>query len=136
MTTNTPCRTIQLSDEELTPLKATELRIGNWVIMKMLDGTNVLTQVPAVGIAMVESGQCEVFGIGLTEDILGKCGFTHAEHRRYFKPEKNKFGIEVNLWSDHVSYTLLDGTHIEIKYLHQLQNLHYSLTGEELKCEL
>lgn len=123
-------------------MKASELRIGNLV-------NGVLTQKPYIidawALREMESGnyqnsqdtETKVFEpIPLTEEWL------------------LKFGFEKNLNSNNIIYYILAGkclleynlTHniadivkkvhldlfIDIKYVHQLQNLYFALTGEEL----
>ena len=48
------------------------------------------------------------------------------------------FGFELHYDSDlgDYRYNRVDGGATSIKYLHQLQNLYFSLFGEELKIEL
>mgnify|MGYP000937113141 CR=1 FL=1 len=85
-------------------------------------------------------------GIPLTDDILVKAGFiiggynlvevTHPDYPRLFFviiDDTASVG-----WNYNVSGTLkeCEGSMIEIKYLHQLQNLFKSLTGNDLKIEV
>ncbi|OJX63079.1 hypothetical protein [Dysgonomonas sp. 37-18] len=77
--------------------------------------------------------------IPLTEDILLKAGF-----------KRNKFGIDpynssdgwlnysfgLTIWNDGRLFYGWIGGNIEVKYLHQLQNLFKSLTGNDLKIEV
>lgn len=79
---------------------------------------------------------CELYylePIPLTEDILLKCGF--ELHRLAFS---NKFTLNrVTLFSiDNVFYAKTLGMDIDIKYVHQLQNLYYALTNEKLNIQL
>lgn len=84
--------------------------------------------------------------IPLTDDILVKAGFsiggynivevTHPDYPRLFFviiDDTASVG-----WNYNVSGTLkeCEGSMIEIKYLHQLQNLFKSLTGNDLKIEV
>lgn len=75
----------------------------------------------------------DVFGIPLSEDVLLKLGFEKysAENfkhqkvdklRAYLQPIRNGYGIYLE-----GCYSLPN-----IKSVHQLQNLYYALTGEEL----
>ena len=77
--------------------------------------------------AKVES---EVEPIQLTEDILLKCGFSKANGYK-------QGGYEITTYED--GYILDNGYQIMGKtffYLHQLQNLYFALTNEELNIEL
>ena len=71
--------------------------------------------------------------VGITEDILLKCGFTPFKwlkdaavfQCKFFNLKLDSNGV--NVFSD----TLKD---LEpVKYLHILQNLYYDITGEELE---
>lgn len=78
--------------------------------------------------------------IELTEELLLKLGFEKCNDldtfysldimngwtKIYYTPKHNIFEISI---SYHASA-------VKIKYLHQLQNLYFALTGEELKIEL
>lgn len=70
-------------------------------------------------------------GIELTEEILLKCGFLNWNG--YYSKSHIKYeeeNIILNFWSDD-SY-IIKG----IKHLHQLQNLYWCLTNEELNVTL
>ncbi len=66
--------------------------------------------------------------IPLTEEILLKCGF--KKNTNYTPCGKAIF--YKNGYIIYCGVTI----EIEIKYLHQLQNLYYCLTGEELKVKI
>jgi len=121
-------------------LLSTELRIGNLV----LDGENRLCRVDQLSI---NHEDCKIYaikgaitasyrysGIPLSEELLLKLGF-----------EVNKdYVSEDHLWHDYFlngvriqlpyfEFSHEDGDYqIEIKYLHQLQNLYFCLVGKEL----
>ena len=127
-------------------MKANELRIGNWV------------HEPVIGycqIEVIEYNNCLVGDssdtaynilltglepIPLTPEILIACGFPLAEHQRMgaIVYENNKFDIWLYKYDGKSSYTCScspDGGK-PIEYLHQLQNLYFALTGEELDINL
>lgn len=72
--------------------------------------------------------------IELTEEILLKCGFVKDEFDNWenetrlglYKPEE--FDGYLSIWGD--------STVGECNYLHQLQNLYFALTGQELEINL
>ena len=72
----------------------------------------------------------ELHRIPITPEILEKCGFVTDE----------EMGVS-RLFTDDFSCDYYDGclwfktSQIEIKYLHQLQNLCYALTGNELNYQ-
>lgn len=115
-----------------------DLRIGNWV--------DIFTDLNMAGKKSVRTGAIrdgaeldkkEFEGIPLTPEILEKCGF--------IKSETNEFYVNNALWLEAtplVTPIYCDGTGFKryigrhIKYVHQLQNLYYALTGEELEITL
>lgn len=125
-------------------IKASELRIGNYV-KRSVDGLIItITQVDAID--FYES----LTGIPITEEWLLKLGFTYQNdfdcvcwsvtspnlrlqiNQADYSEDKGKTWSHefiFNYWNN------LDDSKImqtELKYIHQLQNLYFALTGEEL----
>ena len=128
-------------------MRATELRLGNWV---MIDPNNSPQQVVDVMCDCVTTENTRgahyglVDAIPLTEEILLKC-----------EGYKQNYGIEINdttqldfvITNDGVyPFITQDGefsgqlptqVNLErIQHLHQLQNLFFALTGTELEINL
>lgn len=119
-----------------------ELRIGNWV--KEEDGRFIHIH-DGFGIDHFR----QFYPIELSPEILEQCGLTITSS---YHPEGPLFDIVNNNWPtrscEKISicplYHFVDlitiGSNFvrfhEIKYLHQLQNLIHSLTGEELPINL
>lgn len=126
-------------------INATELRIGNWVEYK-ISGKDEWIAAPVFSIKR-DTGK-HFRPIELTPEILEKCGFKrHGDGLElWFLGE-----IRVNHCStvtilrpcnaagesqaDVCGYPTL-GDKIPCKYLHQLQNLYFALTGTELTINL
>jgi len=127
-----------------------ELRIGNWLIdyenkigkVKSIEDYNVLKVVSNEGV-LISYCEIELYKpIPLTEEILLNCGFKISSY-----PETIFYSI---IFDDVALYTLTInrklGTNVftyknensitQIKHLHQLQNLYFSLTNQELNIEL
>jgi hypothetical protein len=134
-------------------MKAQELRIGNWVLRKSTGKPHrvvglykgdlgpqgsIFIDIPAEQRLMYRLHKDGVQPIPLTPEILEKCGF--ARHNGKWKhinspfylhayipiiPEQNSYCFA---WNNYKSYSF--------QYLHQLQNLYFCLTGEELEIEL
>lgn len=121
-------------------VKANELRIGNW-----LADTGSLTKGYYHTISAIESdiiffgsvalspGNCG--GIPVTAEILEKCGFLFNHYlytwdRKGISLEQDEFTpiIHRNFQRHEIAKPP--------KYLHQLQNLYFALTGEELTVNL
>ena len=134
-------------------MKATELRIGNWLIDKRYthDSENGRFKVHVRDLQYLtdikESNECDFEPIPLTEEILLKCGFKKTEE--YYAADEENVDVytigcfdiafidnEYKLWIsiDEDSYYNFAWT--EIKYLHQLQNIYFALTGQELEVNL
>jgi len=109
-------------------MKANELRIGNWV--KESDGRFIHIH-DGLGI----DHHKQFSPIEITPEILEKAGFKVERHTYdeywscgWFNIRKMGNGFE---------FLGSEWTHGETFYfLHQLQNLYFALTGEELKIEL
>jgi|SRR5690606_18891832 len=123
-------------------IQANELRIGNYV--RCVEGN--IIKINKEDFICILTNTYEVDPIPLTEEILLKCGF---ERKSYTTK-----GVEIEVIyykiGNIVVYLMRDFFEIEIttssgqfnlhktfpKKLHQLQNLYFALTGEELEVKL
>ena len=102
-----------------------ELRIGNWVA-SVMEGYHTDTR--QVTIDDLKNMTIDDIGIGylpipLTPEILEKVRFAGTI-----------FPAQLSI-SDSGKY-YWGNINVELKYLHQLQNLYFALTGEELEIKL
>jgi hypothetical protein len=108
-------------------IQPNELRIGNWVqhngnwrYKGKTEPSNIIWgQIDWYSVVEGAMDLKDIDPIPLTEDLLLKCGFAD--------------------YSDDGSKRIALIKDLEIKcpeYLHQLQNLYFALTGEELNVEL
>ena len=87
------------------------------------------------------------WGIPLTEEILLKCGFKKTEE--YYAADEENVDVytigcfdiafidnEYKLWIAINEDSYYNFAWTKIKYLHQLQNLYWCLTGQELEVNL
>lgn len=141
-------------------IQPNELRVGNYVTDDFFDIFKNIIKVDSINnkginLEIEDDGKwaeiaqrwigCEysfesLFGIPLTEEILIKCGFKKSNDldefyhldllnkwtRIYFNPKHNICILQINQ----------DDSCIKIQYLHQLQNLVFSLTQKELTIQL
>ena len=71
--------------------------------------------------------------IPLSPDVLKACGFVNSTDVHWCVPSNDPSkSFEICVWSDHVSYTMSNHFHLILNSLHQLQNLFFALTGQEL----
>lgn len=114
-------------------MEASELRIGNFVKYLTLNGNS---EILANGIYLFELGELELHEIPLTEEWLLKFGGIHETGGMYFfgnvgilhYRRENEFSL--------MNYNYKKGQiYTTIKYVHQLQNLYFALTGKELEYE-
>jgi hypothetical protein len=122
-------------------MKAEELRIGNWVnrVYMPYGNTNQGVEPVRVGITELQHalgllGVCsfDVDPIPLTPEILEKAGFVN-DYNGYDHPSKvslsiTKDGDYMACWQDRAIRP--------IQSVHQLQNLYFALTGQELGINL
>jgi hypothetical protein len=115
-----------------------ELRICNWVMFQEDSTICNVKEIALDGLLVwfpekkVETWiELDQFGpIPLTPEILEKAGFKNKGHEIFVKDR-------IQLWA-HLAYYLdedLEEAHfipVDVTSLHQLQNLYYSLTGQEL----
>lgn len=116
-------------------IDAKELRIGNNILPQHdLDGKyHVVVSLNNKSInSYIEDWYS---GIPLTHEILEKCGFIKWASN-FHKP-----GCDFHLDEEFYAIFGVDGEEmpyktVGLKYLHQLQNLYFDLTEEELQCTL
>jgi len=111
-------------------MKATELRIGNYVYpfddINLVDEKIIFRDFVKVSVKDL-SDTNHLYPIPITEEWLLKFGF--KKHKAW----DDSFYY---LKSDVDIFEYLSGfehNDFHIKYVHQLQNLYFALTGEELK---
>lgn len=113
-----------------------ELRVGNWVQrpkdirIDILDGERIYYLVDDIMIR-----DCGYYKdnwafepIPLTPEILQKCGFKKNNVRNGYYHSK----LELSVYFDDKKLSILSFERYEKLYLHELQNLVFALTGEEL----
>lgn len=106
-------------------MKVQELRIGNYVLK---EGEEIV--ITSFTFYNIEKDEYSYEPIQLTEEWLLKFGF-----------ERRPWGLIINglLFRDNIknpcevlTLEIGNGFRTEVKHVHQLQNLYFALTGEEL----
>jgi hypothetical protein len=142
-------------------IQASELRIGNWVSygthyvkINGIKSNGIIQTKPAL------DGYADAYTpIPLTPEILEKAGFDRRHHNVnefdiwVAEDTETQSGINqisivlengnlvLELWHFDYSYKTNDDHEqdlidIKVKYVHQLQNLYFALTGQELTIDL
>lgn len=126
-------------------MNVTQFRLGNYVqnikgdilrveLLDIQDSAD--TSITAWGVKNSAFGSSDdmIFPIPLTEEILLKCGFREKE--RYFIKDYIQLLKPIGVHSyRHILFS--NGKRsVEIQHLHQLQNLYFALTNEELTINL
>ncbi len=140
-------------------MKVTELRIGNWVMFVPDNDKKYKNRRPVQifelfsedGFGALDKGRILSFcnesptaeGIPLTPEILLACGFEYEDMEDDSPYERWVCKDYKQLWvwnynkSKEWMFCLGDGFEQgDYKYLHQLQNLYFCLTGQELTVTL
>ncbi len=112
-------------------MKANELRIGNWVLGASRGLPQQIT--PAT---LYQFDKLNVLPIFLTPEILEKAGFEKTMAWTYAIDLVGNIKLVYYLGERGVSIGFKDYSDFKCEYLHQLQNLYFALTGEELNIEL
>ena len=114
-----------------------DLRVGNYIYLEVgLPSLDIHT-VLAKDLAIIEGLGDKVFPIPLTEDALSDLGYEEITegHWKWRDEEGYLWGVCEIFWNARKGFyhgaQLYD--YEGLKFVHQLQNLYYALTGEELK---
>jgi hypothetical protein len=118
-------------------LKPTDLRIGNYVY-------NTEGKIDTVGIEAMKyivayggTKICQVKPIELTEEWFLKFGFDSLDTSfgKLFEFRTGRYAWLIdNFGSLHLDYTEYENL-ANVKYVHELQNLYFALTGQELEVK-
>ena len=107
-------------------MKNNELRIGNLAYYngEIVTINGISKEHPFINRVTIDYLEWdEIQPIPLTEEWLLKCGFNDKENQYRYKDRL--IVIRDNDFHDY-------GTSVKLKYVHQLQNLYFALTNNEL----
>lgn len=129
-------------------VQANEIRIGNYFEHNenWCYRNSHLTSPPKFNFAWEERdwyalGECtmfleDCFHIPLTPEILERCGFEYGNGKFNEWWVSGKFTLYNNGYKNKNDIEFEESFYkVRIKYFHQLQNLYYALTGEELEIK-
>ena len=131
-------------------IKGHEFRLGNYLMHKT--GVRILTvRCTVEHFALLPGGEKDLFPVVLSAPVLEKCGFT--ENKKYaLLPESREFvrvvpvmgsgDIEIKAYiknnKECFGRVMMTGVPLSnnFHHLHQLQNVYFALTGNELEVAL
>jgi hypothetical protein len=108
-------------------MDAKELRIGNCV-KEIKHNFNGVVRASDYHFEAIEDNEIDLFPIPLTEEWLLKFGFEKFITKDIYPT----FALNDFNWNDGILYIVGYSFINHIKYVHQLQNLYFALTNEEL----
>ncbi len=134
-------------------IQPNELRIGNLVYAEVGLPSLDIHQIKPKDIFDISLGLARIYPIPLTEEWLIKAGFVkndlsyETDRITYFAPDDVSMQLTLINESTFIQFTLDDSVEgsfnlfesapiADIKYLHQLQNIYFALTGDELNIEI
>jgi hypothetical protein len=119
-------------------MKVEELRIGNYLeIDGKIEMVSSIHSDNTIRLQESKNAKCHgcyslnkpiIKPIPLSEEIVLKCGFEKYEFDHKENEYRYKYRLIVLRDGKFVDY----GSSVTLEHIHQLQNLFYSLTGEEL----
>ena len=117
-------------------MKSSELRIGNWVYKEV--GITALEPIKLDLLDIIKHSYTDCFQpIPLTKEWLVKFGFDEVDdywdngNLKIYSDWTNDKGVYFYMDYNRLP-TMTSRASIDICYIHQLQNLYFALTGEEL----
>jgi hypothetical protein len=129
-------------------METNELRIGNWVFWNTSKKVGIFHQVILVSKDRINTIPISLGKrmddyqfIPLSEEILSKCGFeiffaTDPQEDNPLKLYTYKSFQLVRHERDIYFIYASENYIVKVKYIHQLQNLYFALSGEELTIKL
>lgn len=120
-------------------MKANELRIGNWV--RKENYSPEFHKIEIEDFAILERSHNFYQPIPLTEEWLLKMGFELSGHQLGEEYSRGNFSMyyyngDYPDYEGEILASCFNGNNVEIKYIHQLQNIYFALTGEELTIKI
>lgn len=83
-----------------------------------------------------EEEEKNLIGIPITEELVLQIGFDKDNLPTYFAERYIKDGVRLQICNGEGRLVYPDGELCGIRYLHQLQNAYFMLTGKQLKVQL
>lgn len=112
-------------------------KIGKVCNITLLDDGHSEVYLYGVEGEIMSGALSEVVPVVLTEEILKKCGFKKDEAHDCYVVWQSESNVDIEYFDNQIHLVGQNSAEpLPIKYLHQLQNLIFVLTGEELNVQL
>ncbi len=120
-------------------MEASELRIGN-----IVETSGMIVNIEGSGIEDFANGCLNLQPIPLTEEWLLKLGFNKDYKKGYIGIDVHNSDFVltepfvIGEWQSYYTFQFTAGNipkFTKLEFLHQLQNLYFALTGEELNIK-
>ena len=108
-------------------MKASELRIGNWV-----EDENGYYQIESEHLDDKVFPILQTWGISLTEEICGRLGCYYGFGGEPRFELTDQITMSILFINGNILCLIGDELQVQITFVHQLQNLYFALTNEEL----
>ena len=122
-------------------MKSNELRVGNYIQndsgIKCLASIHCDNTIRTFNEEKSDTIGCFFLShfepIPLTKEWIDACGFKYNSYRHFFEHKSNRI-IEYDSYKKKFIFYLVEygDWFMPIEYVHELQNLYFALTGEEL----
>ena len=121
-------------------MKANELRIGNWIVDEKAPNTPEQVDLRLLKVVQEVDGKYGDYErmqpIPLNEEWMGKLGFSHTDENDDWQHGTTlSWNKQGQVCLHEVAQERWALVAIDVKYVHQLQNLYFALTGEELEVK-
>ena len=131
------------------PVLATEIRIGNLLMVPLNDNSYIEVMEiyrSEMKVRHVNGSDTYVtkfrsnlhLAIPISNIVLKKCGFEflhlNARNERFYVNIQTYYPFQIRMESDKAIFH--ESSQLQLRLLHQLQNLFFSITGEEIDIAL
>lgn len=121
---------------EMVIVKPSHLRIGNYVLVDLFsERPGEPRRVSAQDIAAIDKYRSRLDGVPLDEGWLTRMGFEFIEADGGYADKNHYIVLKNGDWTFMPFCTNDVDCYTSIFYVHQLQNITFALTGEELKIK-
>lgn len=126
-----------MSNNQFTGVNPNDLMIGNYVMYEgmMYQVDTIYSDSVGIGVLRLEPNMIQP--VSLTPELLERCGFKRQYNKVFIRTTISLLhSIGLSQYDDTQWRILINGNYagvIHLQYLHEFQNLYYSLTKTKLE---